>query len=279
MNLSPSAATLLFSWRFDPLVWGVALVLVGVYFVQFARVRRSPQRAAWPIWRAACFGLGALIALLALQSSASSYTLNSMALYMGRLMLLAELAPPLLMLGLPAPLLARRAPRRPLGSALRFLLDPFVAFALWATIIVFWNLPIGLNASLVSATAATLLPALYLLGGTLLWAVALNAVPTLNRLSVGGRGVFGFVSSLPMMGVAAVWLYSPSVLYSPYVNVPCLWNLTPLQNQQISGLVMLMAGMPALALALVQLMAWVIKLSEGPGVTPDDADPARTTGD
>lgn len=71
-------------------------------------------------------------------------------------------------------------------------IDPFVVFALWTTIIVFWNLPIGFNASLVSATASTLLPVLYLLGGTLLWAVALNTVPQLNRLSVLGRGAFGF---------------------------------------------------------------------------------------
>lgn len=67
------------------------------------------------------------------------------------------------------------------------------------------------------------------------------------------------------MGVAAVWLYSPAVLYSPYVNVPCLWNLTPLQNQQISGLVMLMAGMPALALALMQVLGGLLKLSEAQG--------------
>ncbi|AFZ67981.1 cytochrome c oxidase assembly protein [Deinococcus peraridilitoris] len=265
MDLNPSPAALLFSWRLDPLVWGVTVALVGVYFWHFVRVRRSAEaRAHWPGWRALLFGLGALVALLGLQTNASSYTLNSMALYMGRLMLLAELAPPLLMLGLPSGLLAlhRSGPARRLLS---FVLDPFVVFALWTTIIVFWNLPIGFNASLVSATASTLLPVLYLLGGTLLWAVALNTVPQLNRLSVLGRGAFGFLSALPMMGVAAVWLYSPAVLYSPYVNVPCLWNLTPLQNQQISGLVMLMAGMPALALALMQVLGGLLKLSEAQG--------------
>lgn len=276
MNLNPSAASLLFSWRFDPLVWGVALALSGVYFWQCARARRDRvSRAAWPLWRAVLFGLGLLVALLALQSSASSYTLNSMALYMGRLMLLAELAPPLLMLGLPRRLI-RLSPQHPLGRVLAFLLDPFVAFALWATVIIFWNIPAGFNASLVSATAASLLPTLYLLGGSLMWAVALGAVPSVRPLGVGARGRFGFLSSLPMMGVAAVWLYSPNVLYSPYVGVPCLWNLTPLQNQQASGFVMLMAGMPALGLAILQVFTWLIRLSEH---VPAPEEAADTPGD
>ena len=262
MDLNPSAASLLLSWRFDPLVWGVALGALATYFWSFVRVRRTADGLrSWPAWRAVLFVLGVLVALLGLQSSASSYTLNSMALYMGRLMLLAELAPPLLMLGLPRDVI-RLSGRSAGGRALSFLLDPFVVFALWTTIIVFWNIPAGFNASLVSATAGSLLPVLYLLGGVLVWAVTLNALPGVRPLPVGARGWFGFLNGLPMMAVAAVWLYSPTVLYSPYVNVPCLWNLTPLQNQQISGWVMMLAGLPAMALALVQLLAWLIQVAD-----------------
>lgn len=276
MDLNPTAATLLLAWRFDPLVWGAALLALAVYFRAFARLRRDDgARAAWPLWRAALFVAGVFVALLALQSSATSYTLNSMALYMGRLMLLAELAPPLIVLGLPSTLL--RAPTRgPLGAALRFLLDPFVAFALWTAIIVLWNIPAGMTASLVSATAGPLLPLLYLFGGLLVWAVTLNAVPGANDVGVGKRGLFGFLNSLPMMAVAAVWLYSPNVLYSPYVGVPCLWNLTPLQNQQISGLVMMFAGLPAMALALGQLLAGVIRLADATELPPEEPEPVPT---
>ena len=66
-----------------------------------------------------------------------------------------------------------------------------------------------------------------------------------------------------MMAVAAVWLYSREVLYTPYVNALCLWNLTPLQNQQISGWIMMLAGFPALTLAFIQLLMWLIKLADG----------------
>ena len=57
---------------------------------------------------------------------------------------------------------------------------------------------------------------------------------------------------------------SPRVLYTPYVNALCLWNLTPLDNQQLSGWIMMLAGLPALALAFIQLFQWLVGLTEGP---------------
>ena len=86
---------------------------------------------------------------------------------------------------------------------------------------------------------------------------------------IGSRGWFGLLAALPMMAVASVWLYSRQVLYTPYVGALCLWDLSPLQNQQISGWIMMLAGLPALGLALVQLMMWLIKLADGEqGGTP-----------
>lgn len=256
---SASATDLLLSWQHQPAVEVTAALVTAAYFVAFVRARRAGKGAEWPAWRAALFVLGVLTTVTGLESRAASYTLNSMALYMGRLMLLAELAPPLLVLGLPPGLVRVRGS---LGGFLRTLLDPWVVFALWTTIIVFWNIPVGFNASLVSATTATLLPVLYLVGGVLVWMVTLNSAPRLREQPVGTRGWFGLVNGLPMMAVAVVWIASPTVLYSPYVGVPCLWNLTPLQNQQISGYVMMIAGLPGMLIALVQIMTWLLRLAD-----------------
>jgi len=80
-----------------------------------------------------------------------------------------------------------------------------------------------------------------------------------------------------MMAVAAVWLYSPRVLYAPYVGALCLWNTTPLQNQVNSGWVMMIAGLPSMALAVAQLMLWLIALADSGTVTetedPDAVNP------
>ena len=261
VNLRPGLGELLALTPDWPMLVA-ALAVAGLYFWRFAAARRSEAgRARWPVWKAALFGLGTLLWLLVTQSRASALTGQSMALYMGRLMVLAEVVPPLLVLGLPRGITLSR--QWGLGRVLGLLLDPWVALALWAAVVIFWNVPAGFNASVVSNSAAGLLPALYLLSSLLVWAVVLRPLPAVQPASIGSRGWFGLLAALPMMSVAAVWLYSPRVLYTPYVNALCLWDLTPLQNQQFSGWIMMVAGIPAMALAFVQLMAWLIRLADG----------------
>ncbi|WP_425148475.1 cytochrome c oxidase assembly protein [Deinococcus sp.] len=249
--------------------WLLGLLAVGAWYVaNIWRAHRSGQR--WPAWRVSLFALALLLALLVTQSALTRYTLGSMALYMTRLMVLAELIPPLALLGLPP---GRLTPRGAWAKALPWLLDPWVALALWATVVIFWNVPAGFSASLVSNTAGGLLPPLYLLGGLLSWAVVLRPLPAVQAQHFGNRGWFGLLGSLPMMGVAAVWLYSPRVLYAPYVGALCLWNTTPLQNQQTSGWIMMIAGLPGMAMSVVQLLGWLIRLADS-GTLSETEEPA-----
>lgn len=266
-DLSPGLSELL-ALRFDPLVWLPVLAVSALYFWHYARARRTAEgRARWPWWKPVLFALAAVLLVLSTQSAATNWTLNSMALYMARLMVLAEAVPPLLVLSLPRGL--QIDPRRPFGKLLGVLLDPWVALAVWTAVIIFWNIPAGFNASVVTNTAAALLPLLYLLSGLMVWSVILRPLPTVQPAHIGSRGWFGLLAALPMMAVASVWLYSRQVLYMPYVGALCLWDLSPLQNQQISGWIMMLAGLPALALALVQLLMWLIKLADGEqGGTP-----------
>ena len=91
-----SALELLTTWRLDPLWTLVSGALLLGYFWLYRR------RGGWEPWRVAAFLLGLLILNAGLQSEAVRYSQASMALYMARLMMLAELAPPLLLLGLPS---------------------------------------------------------------------------------------------------------------------------------------------------------------------------------
>ncbi|WP_407568914.1 cytochrome c oxidase assembly protein [Deinococcus altitudinis] len=263
-NLSPTLLELLAPRPDWPWLIGI-LAMSGWYALGFAHAPRE----RWPAWRAAMFGVAVVVALLVTQTAVTDFTLNSMSLYMGRLMVLAELVPPLAVLGLPAGYLM---PRGWTAKALSWLLDPWVALTLWAVIIIFWNVPAGFSASLVSNTASGLLPLLYLFGGFLSWAVVLRPLPGVQGKGFGNRGWFGLLSSLPMMSVAAVWLYSPRVLYAPYVGALCLWNTTPLQNQVNSGWVMMIAGIPGMALAIGQLMLWLIALADSGTVVYDGTE-------
>ena len=265
INLNPTWGDLL-AFTPDWPMLALLLLSAGAYFVALPRVRRTPEgRARWPWWKVALFTLGLALWFLSTQTGATALTGQSMALYMARLMVLAEAVPPLLVLGLPWGI--RLDPRGGLGRVLGWLLDPWVALAVWTAVVIFWNIPAGFNASVVSNTAGPLLPLLYLLSSLLVWGVVLRPLPSVQPAGIGSRGWFGLLSTIPMMSVAAVWLYAPKVLYTPYVNALCLWNLSPLQNQQYSGWIMMLAGLPAMALAFIQLMLWLIKLADGDGNT------------
>lgn len=269
-TLNPTLADLL-AVTPDPTFLLPALLVGAAYFTCFARARRTPEgRARWPVWRALLFTLGLIALLVTTQSRAVTLTRNSMALYMGRLMILAEVVPPLLVLGVPARV--HLNPRGLAGRVLGVLLDPWVALAVWSAVIIFWNVPAGFNASVVTNTAAALLPALYLLSSLMMWSAVLRPLPAVQASSFGSRGWLGLLAALPMMAVAATWLYAPRVLYSPYVGALCLWNLSPLQNQQLAGWIMMVAGLPSLTLAFIQVFLWLVNLSEGQGMPQPPAN-------
>lgn len=258
INLNPTLGDLLAFQADWPML--LALLLVGgAYAVTYWRSRRT---LAWPAWKGVVFMLGLGLWFLATQSRSSAMTGQSMAVYMARLMVLAEVVPPLLLLGLPR---LPVTPRSVVGRLLGVLLDPWVAMAVWTAVIIFWNIPAGFNASVVTNSAAQLLPWLYLLSSSMVWGVVLRPVPAVQPVNIGSRGWFGLLAALPMMAVASVWLYSPRVLYTPYANALCLWNLSPLQNQQWSGWIMMLAGLPGMGLAFTQLLMWLVKLADGDG--------------
>lgn len=266
IDLNPTLADLL-TLHVQPALLIPTLVVGAWYGWRFVQARHTPQgRARWPLWRAALFALGWVLLLLTTQSRAATLTQSSMALYMTRLMILAEVVPPLLVLGIPRGVALD--PRRGVGRVLNVLLDPWLALAVWTAVIVYWNVPAGFNASVVANTAAALLPGLYLLSSLLVWSVILRPLPAVQPATIGSRGWFGLLAALPMMAVASVWLYTPRVLYQPFVNALCLWNLTPLENQQISGWIMMLAGLPALALAFIQLFQWLVSLTEQQDLPP-----------
>lgn len=266
INLNPSVADLL-ALNPDWVMLSLIVLSGAAYFWNYAR---SSKGAAWPVWKVALFVLGLVLWFISTQSRSSAFTGQSMALYMGRLMVLAELVPPLLILGLPRSILL--APRSVLGRVLNLLLDPWVALAVWSAVIIFWNIPAGFNASVVTNSAAQLLPMLYLISSLMVWGVVLRPLPTVQPATIGNRGWFGLMAAIPMMSVAAVWLYAPKVLYTPYVSALCLWNLSPLQNQQFAGWIMMIAGIPGMALAFAQLLLWLIKLADNDGLPKPNSD-------
>ena len=191
----------------------------------------APAPPAAPLGRRLVSGLLGAV-LVAAGAVGLRDPLASMASYSAALMVLNQAAPPLLLLALP---------RLPSHWLIDPLLDPWLAFVTFAGLSVAVSLPGLFESTLANALYAAPLGAFELASGLLFWA---QLAPATRRLRPWWAALFAWAGSVPMTVVAVIWMLSPRVLYTPYLNVVCRWDVPPLLDQKWAGLVMFVAGFP-----------------------------------
>jgi len=181
--------------------------------------------------------------------------LASMSTYTAALMALNQIAPPLLLLALPGTIRAGRLGRGKLGALTDLLLDPWAATTLFIGLSIAVSLPGVFDPSVANALYAAPLGVLELVSGLLFWA---QFMPATRSIRPGWlASAVAWIGAMPMTVVAVVWMLSPGVLYTPYLNVICRWNVPPLVDQRWAGFLMLVAGVP------VQLVGVWLLLDSG----------------
>jgi putative membrane protein len=83
---------------------------------------------------------------------------------------------------------------------------------------------------------------LFMVTATLMWWPAMGPAPELPRLPAGLAMLYLFLVGIPMQIVAALITFSDKVLYPWYVPAPRMWGLSPLDDQQLGGLLMWIPG-------------------------------------
>src|SRR5690348_4853912 len=130
------------SWTFDPPVLLGVVVLVGLYAAGWRRARRPGERHPPSIWRLILFAGGILTILLALVSPLDSLGDQLMVMHMVQHMLLLDIAPILLILGLTKVLL-RPVTRRlqTIEQRAGFFSHPAFAVIAYGGILWLWHIP------------------------------------------------------------------------------------------------------------------------------------------
>ena len=138
------------SWSVVPLLW-IGLLAAGAWYVwMMRRVRRLTGKSVGPgHW--GFYAAGLLVLLIALGSPLNTMAVHwLLSAHMIQHTLLSDIAPPLIILGLrapvlplgvPAPLLKRLAHRGTLGRVWGVLTKPYVALPLWAGTLLAWSYP------------------------------------------------------------------------------------------------------------------------------------------
>lgn len=232
------------SWSLHPSVFVGTGLLGALYFFGVGPWRRRRGLPPAPAWRVASF-MGALAVLLVSLNGPmhdlSDYYLFSA--HMVQHMLLTLLFPPLLIAGLPgwllAPLLRPPAVRR----VARVLTHPVTAAVLFSATIAVWHMAPFYDLMMRDHDVHIATHLMFMATATLLWWPVMSPVPELlPRLGYGVGMLYLFLVGIPMQIVAAMISLSDSVLYQWYAVAPRTWGLSPLEDQQLGGLIMWVPG-------------------------------------
>ncbi|BBK29512.1 putative membrane protein [Stella humosa] len=157
----------------------------------------------------------------------------------------------LLLIAAAAPLIAAALPdagpaRRPGAGLLVATLAQTAA--LWL-----WHMPGPYAAALADGTLYWLMQATLLGSAVLFWSTLRTAAPA------GAARLSALLAMVMQMGLlGALLTFVPAPLYAAHFATTLPWGLTPLEDQQLAGLVMWVpAALPYLAAALVPLAGWL----------------------
>ena len=255
-------------WEAPPVVLGGTVIAVALFAQAFVRLRRRrPERAPWT--RALLFAAGLALLVLPLvspldeagdQKLLSAHMLQHVLIgdAAGALLLVAVRGPLLFFL-LPPGLLRPLAALRPLRAVLSVLLRPLVAIGLWAAAIYAWHVPAAYDYAAARPLVHDLEHLSFVVAGTLVW-VQLVDPARHGRLRRPGRIFFALGMVALMQPLVDALLFSSGPAYDRYARQPDgLFGLSPLTDQRLAGVVMMVEQLLALGICVAFLLRPYVK--------------------
>lgn len=246
----------------DPVVLVLGGLAAALYSQGFVRLRRRGGGAHATAGRALLFAAGLAVSVLALVSPVDAVGEDQLlAAHMLQHLLLGDVGPVLLVLGvrgplgvfLLPPLVLRPLARGPARRLVSFLLRPRVSLGAWLASIGAWHVPAAYDAAIAHPVLHATEHACFAMSGVLAWTQIVD--PTRRgRLSVGRRALFAFVLLLAS-SVLAETLIALHPIYPHYVHVadrPFGWSAG--QDQSRAALLMMAEQIATLGTAMTFLV-------------------------
>jgi cytochrome c oxidase assembly factor CtaG len=212
-----------FSW--EPLFLALAIVAAFAY----ARAARTARPSAV---RVVVFGLGLVLVVAALCSPLETIARHYLLLFhlLGNVMI-ADWAPPLLILGLTPEMRASIARRG--GRPLARLAQPWVSLPVWLGVWYLVHLPAFYDYALRHTWALNVEHALLIAAGLLFWWTVFGGV-----LSTAGTLAYLGVAFIASSFLGLAFIFSSSAFYDFYKHAPRLWGLSAAKDQNLGGILM-----------------------------------------
>ncbi len=263
---APRFPDVLFAWSFDLLAVSLIAAAAGAYLFAVRRVNAAHPRNPHPRLRTWCW-FGGLVAMgLALLSPIEAYEGSLFSVHMVQHMLLQLVAAPLLLAGGPITLALRASSpsvRRGLLSVLQSrvmhaLSFPLVAWLLFAATNWGWHFSTLYDQALENTALHYFQHATLLASALLFWWPVIGVDPSPWRLPFPVRLLYLFLAMPQSSFLGIAIMAEPQVLYPHYLTNVRDWGLSPLEDQELGGILMWTVGDLAFLIGMGIVVAlWV----------------------
>jgi len=218
--------------QIHPIAWVLVLGSIASYAAVIRRPRYLATRR-----QAVCFVCGSLAALVGLTwplaDLAAHWSLSALVI---QRMILLVVVPPLVLIGMPTPLLARLTRPRAVDWLVERCTRIPAAVGI-VTVVVVGTATVGaVDAQTSSLVARAIVDALLLFAGVVLWSPVLGCFPGTVRLSSLGKAGYLIVQAIVPTFLSLVWIFARHPLYPPFRHTQVA-GLSPLLDQQLAGFI------------------------------------------
>jgi len=239
-------------WSWDPSVLLGLIALVSAYAYGARHLRRQ---GLWgkDITRrhVAFFAAGVLTLFIAIESPidyiGEQYLFS---VHMIQHMLLAMVAPPLILLGVPRWMMQWLLDFLRIGPLVRFVTHPVLAFIAFNTALIAWHVPALYETALRDPMIHILQHTIFIGTGFLAWYPVIDPAGQHARFHPMAQIMYLFLYVIPSGVLGAVFAFAQVPIYTYYTSVPRLWGLTVMDDQAIAGGVMWVPGWAVYFVAL-----------------------------
>lgn len=264
------------TWTPYPGVWiFLGLLVAGRSWIsRRAGVREGRAGAGQPARRRWFFGAGIAALWVALDWPVGALGAGYLAsAHMVQFLLIALVAPPLLLLGLRPEVYERLSPPPVLRGALDRLVHPLTALLFFAVTMAWTHWPPVVDTWMSTQVGSFALDMVWLLGGTVFWWPVVSPRPARSWFGYPGKVGYLVVATIVNTGVFMYLTYAELPLYRIYELAPPVSLLSTRDDQVVAGLLMKMGGGLILWTAITVLFGrWYLESErEGDSLGPAES--------
>lgn len=272
---------------FEPLQIFGLIFFGSVYAIRAQNLSRDGRPV--PMWRIVSYFSGIVLIAVAFVSPLAHLGGELVLAHMIQHLVIGDIAALLIVLGLSRsvlqPVMALKA-----FDKLKVLALPMIALPLWIANLYVWHIPALYDATVTNELVHALQHSCFVGFGILMWMPIAGPLPVPSWFGGGAQVGYTITARLAGAGLGNILMWSGSVLFVEYAAGQAFWNIDPVTDQGIAGVIMMAeGGIVTLAVLAWALLRWASRDTEkqrlleladerGFALTPERAERAVVAG-